>query len=214
MKRVEQIEVHIWGRKVGSLALDPKLGFYAFAYDKAFGKSGIELSPLHMPLNNNETPFIFTDLPKATYKLLPAMIADALPDDFGNSLVDRYMASKGIAATRISALDRLAYMSNHAMGALEFKPAYDAKKHAPTAIELNSLVMQARSVINGLTTDNDDLNSAFKNIIEVGTSAGGARAKAVIAWNQQTHEIRSGQIDVPENFEHWLLKFNVMGIDN
>src|SRR3990167_3065063 len=121
-KRVEGIEVFLWGQFVGAAALDPTLNYYVFAYDKRFGKSGIELSPLHMPLNNTEKPYVFTELPIATYKRLPAMLADALPDDFGNALIDRYMADKGIAPTQVTPLDRLAYMGKRAMGALEFKP--------------------------------------------------------------------------------------------
>ncbi len=121
-KRVQRIDVYLWGKYVGAIALDPTLEYYVFAYDKTFGKSGIELSPLHMPLNDAERLYTFTDLPIETYKRLPAMLADALPDDFGNALIDRYMADKGIARQRITQLDRLAYMGKRAMGALEFKP--------------------------------------------------------------------------------------------
>src|SRR5258708_1290408 len=115
-KSVQQIRVYLWDKYVGAAALDPKLGYYAFAYDKAFGRSGIEVAPLHMPLNDNEDVYIFTDLPEDAYKHLPAMLADSLPDDFGNALIDRYMAEKGISREQITPLDRLAYMGNRAMG--------------------------------------------------------------------------------------------------
>ncbi len=210
---IEQINVFIWGKLVGAVALEPTMGYYVFAYDKRFGNSGIELAPLQMPLNNTEQPFIFANLPDLTYKRLPAMLADALPDDFGNALIDRYMASKGISHSQITTLDRLAYMGDRAMGALEFKPAYGPRTHVATALEINTLVTEARNVIRGNITDQNELSESLRSIINVGTSAGGARAKAVIAWNPNTNEICSGQVDSPAGFEHWLLKFDGMGID-
>ncbi len=213
-KKVALIKVYIWGEFVGAVALDPKLGFYVFAYDRKFGNSGIELSPIHMPITNNERPYIFTDLPEITYKGLPAMLADALPDDFGNALVDRYMAEKGIPKSGITALDRLAYMGKRSMGALEFKPIRGPRGKKPTALELNKLVVEARKAVEGSLDDDDQAFATLHSIIDVGTSAGGARAKAVIAWNAQTNEIRSGQLDAPEGFEQWLLKFDGMGKDH
>ncbi len=212
-KRVDRIEVFIWGNFVGAVALDPKLGFYVFAYDPKFGKSGPQLSPLHMPLNDMEQSYVFTDLPELTYKRLPALLADTLPDDFGNALIDRYMAEKGIPKSQITALDRLAYMGKRSMGALEFKPARGPKTQKPTALELGSLVMEARKAVRGTLEDDDGAKAALRSIIDVGTSAGGARAKAVIAWNAKTQEMRSGQVDAPVGFEHWLLKFDGMGKD-
>lgn len=212
-KRVERIEVFLWGKFVGAVALDPKLNYFVFAYDKKFGKSGIEVSPLHMPLNDTENLYVYTDLPIATYRRLPAMLADALPDDFGNALIDRYMVEKGISSNQITPLDRLAYMSNRGMGALEFKPTRGPKTSKPTALEMNALVTQARQMLQGNVQDDDHASAALRSIIEVGTSAGGARAKAVIAWNPKTEEICSGQVDVQTGFEHWLLKFDNMGMD-
>ncbi len=212
-KKVDLIEVYLWEKFVGATALDPKLGFYVFTYDPQFGKSGIELSPIHMPADSEEKPHIFTDLPEATYKRLPAMLADALPDDFGNALIDRYMADKGIPKSKISAIDRLAYMGNRSMGALEFKPTRGPKTRKPTALEIGSLVDEARKAVSGSLESDDHAKAALRSIIEVGTSAGGARAKAVIAWNASTQEIRSGQLEAPDGFEHWLLKFDGMGND-
>ena len=209
-KKVDRIEVFLWGKFVGAVALDPKLGYYVFAYDKQFGKSGIEVSPLRMPLNDTEAPFVFTDLPELTYKRLPAMLADTLPDDFGNALINRYMADKGISASQITALDRLAYMGKRSMGALEFKPTRGPKTEKPAALEMNSLVTEARKMVKGTLDDDDHMSAALRSIIDVGTSAGGARAKAVIAWNDKTGEVRSGQVDAPADFEHWLLKFDGM----
>ncbi|QDQ27309.1 type II toxin-antitoxin system HipA family toxin [Chitinimonas arctica] len=211
-KHVRVVEVHMWGTHIGSVTLDPAYGFYVFSYTPEFADTGIEPSPLQMPLADEA--YIFTDLPEATFKKLPAMLSDALPDDFGNALINRYMSDQGIAAQNITPLDRLAYMSNRAMGALVFKPARGPAAHKPTPIELSSLVEQARQAIKGTMGDDDQANTALRNIIEVGTSAGGARAKAVIAWNPETEEIRSGQLEAPEGFEHWLLKFDGMGADH
>jgi len=212
-KKVSQVQVYIWGRYVGAVTLDPGLNFYVFAYDSKYGKSGDELSPIHMPLNDSERIFVFTDLPEATYKRLPAMLADALPDDFGNALIDSYMARKGIRSTPITPLDRLAYMGKRSMGALEFRPSRGPKTKKTSALEMGELITEARKAIKGSVDSDDQALTTLKNIIEVGTSAGGARAKAVIAWNETTQEIRSGQVEVPAGFEHWLLKFDGMGKD-
>jgi serine/threonine-protein kinase HipA len=206
------VEVHLWGMHIGSVALDPSYGYYVFAYTPACAAKGVEPAPLHMPVANAE-PYLFTDLPEATYKRLPAMLSDALPDDFGNALINRYMADQGIAAQDVTALDRLAYMGTRAMGALTFKPSRGPTRHKPTAIELSTLVEQARQAVTGDVSDDAHANAALRSIIDVGTSAGGARAKAVIALHPETGEIRSGQLDAPEGFEHWLLKFDGMGVD-
>ena len=211
-KHVRAVEVHLWGMHIGSVALDPSYGYYVFAYTPACAAKGVEPAPLHMPVANAE-PYLFTDLPEATYKRLPAMLSDALPDDFGNALINRYMADQGIAAQDVTPLDRLAYMGTRAMGALTFKPSRGPTRHKPTAIELSTLVEQARQAVTGDVSDDAHANAALRSIIDVGTSAGGARAKAVIALHPETGEIRSGQLDAPEGFEHWLLKFDGMGVD-
>lgn len=211
-KHVPAVEIHLWGMHIGSVALDPTYGYYVFAYTREFAATGIEPAPLHMPVVAEE-PYLFTELPEATYQRLPALLSDALPDDFGNALINRYMADQGIAATDVSALDRLAYMSTRAMGALRFKPARGPARYKPTAIELSALVDQARQAVSGDFADDEHTNAALRSIIDVGTSAGGARAKAVIAVHPQTGELRSGQLDAPEGFAHWLLKFDGMGRD-
>lgn len=211
-QHVRAVEVHLWDRHIGSVALDPRYGYYVFAYTPACAALGIEPAPLHMPVVPGE-PYLFTDLPEATYKRLPAMLSDALPDDFGNALINRYMAEQGISAQAVTALDRLAYMSTRAMGALTFKPARGPARQQPTAIELSALVEQARRAVHGIADDDAHTHAALRSIIDVGTSAGGARAKAVIALNPATGEIRSGQLDAPPGFEHWLLKFDGMGAD-
>lgn len=209
---VDRIEVYLWEQLVGVVALDPAYGFYAFRYTPQFQASGIEPAPLQMPTTLDQT-FLFTDLPEVTYKRLPAMLADALPDDFGNALIDRWMLDRGISRESITALDRLAYMSARAMGALQFKPARGPGTRTAIAIKLGELVSAARRAVTGKLDSDDHANAALRSIIEVGTSAGGARAKAVIAWNRETEEIRSGQAEAPPGFEHWLLKFDGMGRD-
>ncbi|MGH8210962.1 MAG: type II toxin-antitoxin system HipA family toxin [Steroidobacteraceae bacterium] len=209
---VERVEVYLWGQLVGAAALDPAYGFYAFRYSPQFQTSGIEPAPLQMPTTRDET-FLFTDLPVETYQRLPAMLSDALPDDFGNALIDRWMLDHGIRREEITPLDRLAYMSNRAMGALTFKPARGPGAQRTIAIHLSELVGAARKAVHGDLDGDAHAETALRHIIEVGTSAGGARAKAVIAWNPLTHEIRSGQLEAPPGFEYWLLKFDGVGRD-
>lgn len=146
-KPVTAIEVTLWGRSVGALALDPRLGYYAFEFTPTFRHSGIEPAPLTMPLSTAHEPYIFTELPELTFKRLPAMLADSLPDDFGNSLIDAWMAGKGIEKSQVTALDRLAYMGKRGMGALEFKPVRSPTKKSTTAIELAKLIESARSAV-------------------------------------------------------------------
>lgn len=212
-KPVQAIEVRIWGKTAGAVALAPNLGYYAFEYDSRFVKSGIELAPLAMPLSEAREPFVFVDLPELSFRRLPAMLADALPDDFGNALMDAWMAGKGIDKAQVTPLDRLAYMGKRGMGALEFKPARTPAISSSTAIKLSRLVESARQAVHGELGADHLAKAALAQIIQVGTSAGGARAKAAIAWNPATDEIRAGQFDVEPGFEHWLLKFDGMGAD-
>jgi serine/threonine-protein kinase HipA len=209
---VDIIEVRAWNELVGALALDPRLGYYAFEYAPAFARRGLELAPLTMPVRSADQPFIFPTLPELTYRRLPSMLADSLPDDFGNSLINAWMAQQGVASEDITALDRLAYMSRRGFGALEFRPARGPQSRTTTALELASLVESARRVVSGDIHDDSHAHAALLQILSVGTSAGGARAKAAIAWNPRTHEIRAGQFEVEPGFEHWLLKFD--GIDD
>lgn len=213
MKPVQVIEVRMWGAKMGAVALDPTLGVYAFAYDPKWKRKGVEAAPLTMPLSDSRSVFVFPALPKDTYLGLPAMLADALPDDFGNALIDAWMATQGVDKKSITVLDRLAYMGQRGMGALEFKPARGSHKESATPIAMKELVEEARRLVQGTFAVDHESKAALANIIKVGTSAGGARAKAVIAWNPKTDEVRSGQFDAAPGFEHWLLKFDGVGKD-
>ena len=189
MKDVSVIEVWVWGRFVGAVTLDPSIDYYAFEYDPAWKRTGTELAPIHMPLKDSRSVYVFPTLPEATYFRLPALLADALPDDFGNALIDAWMAQRGIAKSSVTVLDRLAYMGKRGMGALEFRPARGAHKESTAPVEMKELVEEARRLVQGTSAVDHEAKAALANIIKVGTSAGGARAKAVIAWNPATDEV-------------------------
>lgn len=205
---VSALEVRIWDKRVGAIALDPSTGYYAFQYAPAFLRSGLELAPLAMPLARGAEPFVFVDLPEATYYRMPALLADALPDRFGNALITAWMATHGVDVASITALDRLAYMSTRGMGALTFRPSRGPTRSKSSVVEMASLVEAARKTVHGDLLDDDTTQAALRQIIQLGTSAGGARAKAIVALNPTTREIRSGQFDIPPGFEAWLLKFD------
>ncbi len=206
-KPVDVIEVFAWGHRVGAVALDPSTGWYAFAYDPEWVAGGVELAPLHMPLRVE--PFQFPGLSRDTFYGLPSMLADALPDAFGNALVDRWMAEHNVARGAITSLDRLAYASNRAMGALEFRPpARSDIDDAPTAVQLADLVLAARVVVQGDLSTDENARMALRELIHVGTSAGGARPKAIVAFNPSTSQIRSPYGAAGDGFEQWLIKLD------
>jgi serine/threonine-protein kinase HipA len=213
VKRVDLIEVRIWNKRVGAIARDPDLGAYVFEYDRTWIRRNVPLAPFTMPIDDRRGAFAFTELDETAFRRLPGMIADALPDDFGNQLIDAWMARHGVDKRDVTTLDRLAYMGKRGMGALEFKPARGASSESATPLELKRLVEEARRAIHAELDDDAETKTALANIIRVGTSAGGARAKAVVAWNPSTNELRSGQFDVEPGFEHWLLKFDGVGND-
>ncbi|MGE3620738.1 MAG: type II toxin-antitoxin system HipA family toxin, partial [Acidimicrobiia bacterium] len=204
---VEVIEVWAWGELVGAVARNPDSGFYAFEYAPSWIDGGVELAPLHMPLGPGAREF--RDLDPATFGRLPPLLADALPDRFGNALVDAWMAANGVAPDRITPLDRLAYAADRGIGALEFRPpAQDAAAGPATAVVLADLVLAARSVVHGTLADDAAAHEALSQLIQVGTSAGGARAKAVVAYNPATAQVRSAYGPTPEGFEPWLVKLD------
>ena len=213
MKPIQAIEVLVWGKQVGAVAPDLQLGCYAFQYSSAWKRAGVELAPLTVALEDQRPVFVFPNLPQATFHGLPAMLADALPDDFGNALINAWMALHGVEKSSITMLDRLAYMGKRGMGALEFRPARGSRNESAAPIAMKSLVDEARKLVHGKLAVGREAEPALANIIKVGTSAGGARAKAVIAWNPATDEARSGQFEVAPGFEHWLLKFDGVGKD-
>jgi serine/threonine-protein kinase HipA len=210
---VDVVEVRCWGSRVGAVALDERSGFYAFEYEPSWAESNIELAPTTMPTHADTRTFLFPALPVDTYQRMPSMIADSLPDAFGNALTTAYLANEGIAPDEITGLDRLAYLGTRGIGALEFRPVRGPHPRTTTALELSELVLAARSTLMGATRTHEGITDAVKQLIAVGTSAGGARAKAVVALDPSTGELRSGQVPAPPGFEHWVLKLDGVGRD-
>lgn len=210
---VDLIEVWAWDDLVGAVIEDPATGFYAFEYAPEWVAGGVELAPLHLPCRPGT--FVFPELAPATFQRLPALLADSLPDRFGNALVDAWLATQGVAREQVTPLDRLAYLADRAMGALEFRPPAGAPAAELGALQLADLVVAARQAVSGnLDLGDDEALDALRQLVQVGTSAGGARAKAVVAYHPGTGQIRSGQLDAPEGFEHWLVKLDgVAGYD-
>ena len=204
-------EVRLWGRAIGAVSLEETNGYAAFQYDPEFARSGIEVSPLVMPLSDRV--FAFPELPRKTFYGLPGMLADSLPDRFGNALINAWLATQGRAPESFNAVERLCYTGARGMGALEFSPGLGPRPQRAKKIEIDALITLASEVLtqrNELKTTFVDQSRAhaLNDILRVGTSAGGARAKAVIAWNRQTNEVRSGQVKAGLGFDYWLLKFD------
>ncbi|MFC5049695.1 type II toxin-antitoxin system HipA family toxin [Rubritalea spongiae] len=202
-------QITLWGRTIGAASLDDQ-HVCRFEYDSSFTHSGIEVSPLRMPLSPEI--YAFPNLNHQTFHGLPGLLADSLPDKFGNALIDAWLATQGRPAQSLNAIERLCYTGTRGMGALEFEPSTNTTPSKTETLEISHLVELASSVLshrNQLHTHfGEDDASALTDILRVGTSAGGARAKAVIAWNPTSHEVRSGQADTANGFEHWLLKFD------
>lgn len=204
-------EVRLWGRVIGAVALDERRDVGEFQYDPEFAASGIQIAPLMMPLSKKV--YSFPQLPEKTFHGLPGLLSDSLPDKFGNALIDAWLATLGRTPQSFNAVERLCYTGTRGMGALEFSPVIGPRSRKAHKIEIDSLVRLASEVLQnrlGLegNFDGKKREQALNDILRVGTSAGGARAKAVIAWNRETNEVRSGQIDAGDGFDYWLLKFD------
>lgn len=203
--------VLLWGSLIGAITWleDREIG--VFQYSPGFLRSGIEPAPLSMPLA--EFPYEFPALARNTFKGLPGLLADSLPDRFGNAVIDAWLASQGRTAASFHPVERLWYMGSRGMGALEFEPATLVAPNSKHSVDVASLVdlanqiLDERAGLRGVLSSDDD-REAINDMLRVGTSAGGARAKAILAWNPETNEFRSGQIDAGLGFEHWLMKFD------
>ena len=205
MDEIKAVQVNLWGQFVGAVApLKNKPGFYEFSYSPEFEKGRLELSPILMKLKSKRR-FSFPALTQETFHGLPGLLADALPDKFGNALIDEYLSRRGVLPKDVTTLQRLLYVGRRSMGALEFEPAETRIRGdaASLPLDMAHLVEDARRALKG------EFSKIAQDMIDIGSSAGGARAKAVIGWNPQTNQVVSGQFDVPEGFEHWLLKFDV-----
>jgi serine/threonine-protein kinase HipA len=203
--------VVLWGRDIGAVTWLPEREIGVFQYTPEFVDSGIGVAPLTMPLATS--PYEFPELPRATFKGLPGLVADSLPDKFGNALIDAWLASQGRTPESFNPVERLCYIGTRGMGALEFQPAILSNPSKHRLLEIDALVRLANRVLDeriglqGKLGGEDDAN-VIEDIIRVGTSAGGARAKAILAWNETTGEFRSGQVAAGAGFTYWLMKFD------
>lgn len=206
---VEVAQVKMFGMTVGFVSWDSQYDVARFEYDTDFIKSGIQPSPLLMPAREGRV-YSFGDLNRDTFSGLPGMLADSLPDTYGRALFDKWLALTG--RTSGNAIESLCFMGRRCMGALEFEPAKEGAFNSEQNIELDSLVAVAREALtekNSFQTNlSNDRKAAIAEILSLGTSAGGQRAKAIIAYNKETGEVRSGQIDAPEGFEYYLIKLD------
>jgi serine/threonine-protein kinase HipA len=199
--------VHLFGSRIAAVTWSAARECAVFEYDEDFMRSGIEVAPLMMPCVRRR--YEFPQLPRDTFKGLPGMLADCLPDRFGNKLIDKWLALQGRSAASFHPVERLCYLGSRAMGALEFVPSAGLEE-GDEALEIAALVALANEVLSERKQIRVSMTKAdaMAGILRVGTSAGGARAKAVVAWNRETGELRSGQIEMPPGFSAWLLKFD------
>lgn len=203
--------VKLWGKTIGAVLLNEGEEVSAFEYDPEFVSSGIEVSPLVMPLSRRV--YAFPELARKTFHGLPGFLADSLPDRFGNALINTWLATQGRSPESFNAVERLCYIGNRGMGALEFAPSRGPRARSSSDIQIDQLVELASEILSQrqnlvVSFEAEERKQALADILRVGTSAGGARAKALIAWNPDTNEVRSGQIDAGQGFEYWLLKFD------
>ncbi len=202
--------VRLWGTTVGYVSMSSGERFARFEYDPDFVELGIALSPLTMPAVARRI-YQFIDLHPRSFHGLPGLLSDSLPDKYGNRLIDVWLARTGRKPDQFNAVDRLCYTGIRGMGALEYEPAIDGVVNEDKQLEMRSLVELASLAFadkQALDTRLGASDDALLDILSVGTSAGGARAKAVIAFNPETKQVRSGQLDLPAGFEHWLIKFD------
>ncbi|HRD07277.1 MAG: type II toxin-antitoxin system HipA family toxin [Saprospiraceae bacterium] len=211
-------EVKIWGKLVGAVAWDQDNGLATFEYDPKFKSLGWELAPLKMPVSGNQNQFSFPELRKDknaaydTFKGLPGLLADALPDRYGNQLINLWLAQQGRPQDSMNPIEMLCFIGTRGMGALEFEPVILKENKRTFSIEIDSLVATAQQMLDKKkafsTHLSKDEEQAVLEILKIGTSAGGARPKALIAWNEKTGEVKSGQTKAPKGFEHWLIKLD------
>jgi len=209
--RMTVAAVTLWGSRIAAVSIDAGAHYASFQYDPAFVRSGIEVAPVRMPLR--EQPYRFPGLPQDAFSGLPGLLADSLPDRWGTALVNAWLASRGRAESSFDVVQRLCYVGTRGVGALEFQPAREPTVSADTDLQVDALVRLANEVLAERTEFVAELSKhpeeqAMKAILAVGSSAGGARPKAFIAYNELTGQVRSGQVAVGEGFRHWILKFD------
>lgn len=205
--------VHIWGQRVGAVFWDPSTGVASFEYDSPFINTNWDLAPLKMPLDSGKRIFSFPELRDInTFKGLPGLLADVLPDKYGNALINTWLTRQGRPSGSMNPVEILCFIGTRGMGALEFEPVTLQTKNTSTKIEISNLIDIAEQILSGRKDFSTNLEKneekALLDMLKIGSSAGGARAKAVIAFNSETNEIRSGQADAPKGFTQWLIKFD------
>lgn len=210
--------VKIWGELAGAVAWDEKTSIATFEYATDFKKRNWDLSPLKMPIQSAKTIFSFPELqpdrnsPFDTYKGMPGLLADVLPDKYGNQLINIWLAQNGREPNSMNPVELLCFIGTRGMGAMEFEPAVMKESKRAFSIEMESLIEMAKKMLSQKSSFKTNLKKedeqAMMEILKIGTSAGGARPKAVIAYNEKTGEVRSGQTNAPKGFEHWLLKLD------
>lgn len=206
---VDVAKVNMFGMPVGTFRWDERYNVARFEYDSSFVGRGLEPSPLMMPVQEGRV-YSFAGLDRETYKGLPGMLADSLPDTYGRALFDKWLALTG--RTSSNPIETLCFLGKRCMGALEFEPAMDITYDPNALFEIDSLVKVARDALTEKTSFgvnlNDDKKAAIAEILRLGTSAGGQRAKAIIAYNKETGEVRSGQVEAPAGFNYYLIKLD------
>ena len=204
--------VNLWNKRVGAIIWDENSGTASFEYAPSFQDYNWSIAPLKMPVKEKRT-YTFPELrDSSTFKGLPGLLADVLPDKFGTSLINVWLSGNGRPANSLNPVELLCFIGKRGMGALEFEPVVPKVVNKAAKIELESLIDITRQILSGRQNFAANLSAdeekALIDILKIGTSAGGARAKAIVAFNPQTGEIRSGQGDAPNGFTHWLLKFD------
>lgn len=215
---VDVAEVKIWGELAGAIRWDESQQLGYFQYESKFIKKGWDLSPIKMPIAQGSIIYSFPEIRKGrnetedTFKGLPGLLSDSLPDRYGNKLINTWLSQQGRSENSMNPVEKLCFIGTRGMGAIEFEPSQIKTGIKTFSLELNSLVEVARKILNErekfLTNLDKNEEKAMMEILKIGTSAGGARPKAVIGYNPKTKEIRSGQGNVPKGFEHWLLKLD------
>lgn len=210
--------VNIWGELAGAVAWDETKGFATFEYDSKFIGKGWDLAPFQMPLLEHKRDFNFPALRKKadpamdTFKGLPGLLADILPDRYGNELINLWLAQQGRPLNSMNPVEMLCFIGTRGMGALEFRPTTLTESKRAFNVEVDSLINIARQMLTKkeafVTNLNANEEKAIIEILRIGTSAGGARPKAVIAYNEKSGEVKSGQTNAPKGFEHWLIKLD------
>lgn len=205
---ISTAEVYMWGTRIGVLHKEEEKPYASFEYDRDFVKSGIQLSPIMMPLSRRV--FEFPNLVGSTFRGVPGLIADSLPDKFGNAVINRWLVSQAKSDNDFNVLDRLCYTGKRGMGALEYVPTTGPKADLSEVLNVREMADFASRVLQNRENENvqKDNGIGFEQLLKFGTSAGGARAKAIIAWNENTSEIKSGQVDAGKGFDYWLMKFD------